>query len=61
MYSLFKAVHNCVPFLKGNVYFAIRNKSTAGDILPQGKPDWLNWSCDKDDPFRFAYDSWHMT
>jgi len=31
-----------------SVYFSIRGKSTAGAILPLGEPDWLNWSCDKD-------------
>jgi len=30
--------------LKGNVYFDVSSKSTAGNILRLAKPKWLNWS-----------------
>ena len=32
-----------------------RGKSTAGATLPLGEPDWLNWSCGKDDTLGLAY------
>jgi len=45
----------------GSFYFSASGKSTAGAILPLAKPDWLNWSCYKDDMLGLLYRSCNVT
>jgi len=47
--------------MAGSVNLAIRCNSTVGPLLPLGKPNWLNWSCDKNDTIGLAYGSCHIT
>jgi len=45
----------------GRIYFSIRGKSTAEAILTLGKPDWLNWSNDKDNMLGLTHGFCRMT